>query len=239
MLKDTKGHITAGSTRRLVLIAAIPFILGACTQTVPRGAGPIRPLPVRREADPYYAQMYASVQDNGFTIPAIDTTTIDQRYLRQIVDYPTRHIVGTIIVDPDAKFLYLVRERGSAIRYGIGVGREGFGWSGVATIRRKAIWPTWTPPAEMIERDPSVAQYASGMPGGLDNPLGARALYLYQGNRDTLYRLHGTGDPRSIGRAVSSGCVRLLNHDIIDLHSRTPIGTNVQVLGTGSSAPEI
>jgi lipoprotein-anchoring transpeptidase ErfK/SrfK len=236
MLTATTDRIAATPTRRMVLIAAMPAILGACTQTIPRGAGPVRPLPVKRVADPYYAQMYAELQDNGFTIPAIDTTTIDQRYLRQIVDFPTPYIIGTIVVDPGAKFLYLIQEHGRALRYGIGVGREGFGWSGVATIRRKAIWPTWTPPAEMIARDPLVAQHAGGMPGGLDNPLGARALYLYQGNRDTLYRLHGTSDPRSIGRAVSSGCVRLLNHDIIDLHRRTPIGTNVQVLGTGSTA---
>jgi lipoprotein-anchoring transpeptidase ErfK/SrfK len=224
-------------TRRLLLIAAIPMVFGACTQTIPRGAGPVRSLPIRREADPYYVAMYSAVQDGGFTIPAIDTTIIDQRFLRQVVDYPSQFNVGTIVVDPTAKFLYLILERGKALRYGIGVGREGFGWTGTATIRRKAIWPTWTPPAEMIARDPSVAQYAGGMPGGLDNPLGARALYLYQGSRDTLYRLHGTNDPRSIGRAVSSGCVRLLNQDIVDLHLRAPIGTIVMVLGAGEAAP--
>jgi len=224
---------TEGSlpTRRIIVAASLPFILGACTQTVPRGAGPVKPIQVRRTADPYYVQMYAAVEDGGWTIPAIDTTLVNPAFLRQEVSYPTQLAAGTIVVDPAAKFLYFTREGGRAIRYGIGVGREGFGWSGAAAIRRKAAWPTWTPPAEMIARDPETAQHAGGMPGGLANPLGARALYLYQGNRDTLYRLHGTNEPRSIGRAVSSGCVRLFNQDIIDLHRRAPIGTNVVVLG--------
>jgi len=218
-------------TRRMIVAALSPFILGACTQTVPRGAGPIKPIQPRRTADPYYVQMYAAVEDGGWMIPAIDTTRVDPAYLRQEVSYPTHLAAGTIVVDPAAKFLYFTREGSRAIRYGIGVGRDGFGWNGVATIRRKAAWPTWTPPAEMIARDPETAQYAGGMPGGLANPLGARALYLYQGSRDTLYRLHGTNEPRSIGRAVSSGCVRLFNQDIIDLYRRAPIGTNVVVLG--------
>jgi lipoprotein-anchoring transpeptidase ErfK/SrfK len=124
-----------------------------------------------------------------------------------------------------------VRDDGTAIRYGVGVGREGFGWHGRATVRRKAEWPTWTPPHEMTLRDHEAAKWASGMPGGPENPLGARAMYLYQGDRDTLYRLHGNNDPSSIGKAVSSGCIRLLNHDIIDLFNRVPVGTPVVVLG--------
>lgn len=227
---------TEGSllTRRMIAAALLPFILGACTQTVPRGAGPVKPILARRTADPYYVQMYAAVEDGGWMIPAVDTTRVDPAFLRQEVSYPTQLAAGTIVVDPAAKFLYFTREGGRAIRYGIGVGREGFGWSGAATIRRKAVWPIWTPPAEMIARDPETAQHAGGMPGGLENPLGARALYLYQGSRDTLYRLHGTNEPRSIGRAVSSGCVRLFNQDIIDLYRRAPIGTNVVVLGVNA-----
>ena len=115
------------------------------------------------------------------------------------------------------------------MRYGVGLGREGFGWNGTATIERKAQWPTWTPPAEMIAREPELEEYRNGMPPGLGNPLGARALYLYQNGRDTLYRLHGTQEAYSIGRAVSSGCVRLLNQDIIDLHMRVPTGSRVVV----------
>jgi len=128
-----------------------------------------------------------------------------------------------------------VRPEGRAVRYGVGVGREGFGWSGSARVARKAEWPTWTPPADMIKRQPEVAKFAHGMPGGLENPLGARALYLYQGNRDTLYRLHGTNDPSSIGHAMSSGCIRLLNQDIIDLYRRAPVGSPVVVLSTRSA----
>ena len=113
--------------------------------------------------------------------------------------------------------------------YGLGVGREGFSWGGRATIKRKAAWPTWTPPKEMLQRRPDLKEHANGMRGGISNPLGARALYLYQGNRDTLYRLHGTNEPWSIGRAMSSGCIRMLNQDIIDLYNRAGIGTPVVV----------
>ena len=119
---------------------------------------------------------------------------------------------------------------GRARRYGIGVGRQGFGWNGTARIRGKRKWPSWHPPVEMQERDPRAREFANGMEGGPDNPLGARALYLFQGGRDTLYRIHGTAEPRSIGRAVSSGCIRMLNADVIDLYDRVPMGTKVVVL---------
>ena len=164
-----------------------------------------------------------------FPIEAVDLSQIDRRFWRQVVPDPTGEPVGTIVVDPDAKYLWLVMEGGQAMRYGIGVGREGFGWSGTADIMRKAEWPTWTPPRQMIERQPELEQWANGMPGGPDNPLGARALYLYRNGRDTLYRLHGTAEPWSIGRAVSSGCIRLLNVEVIDLYRRVPIGTRVVV----------
>jgi lipoprotein-anchoring transpeptidase ErfK/SrfK len=146
------------------------------------------------------------------------------------VRYSATHPAGTIVVDPDAKFLYLVIQSGYAIRYGIGVGREGFGWSGTAELARKARWPRWTPPAAMIRRQPNLAQYRNGMEPGPENPLGARALYLYQNGRDTLYRIHGTNEPNSIGQNVSSGCIRLLNHDVIDLFERVSIGSKVVVL---------
>jgi lipoprotein-anchoring transpeptidase ErfK/SrfK len=123
-----------------------------------------------------------------------------------------------------------VRENGRALRYGVGVGRDGFDWSGRAKILMKRKWPTWTPPRSMIERQPELEKYANGMPPGLDNPLGARALYLFENGRDTLYRLHGTNEPWSIGKAMSSGCIRLFNQDIIDLYDRVPRGTSVVVL---------
>ena len=150
---------------------------------------------------------------------------------RKLVAYKTKEAPGTIIVRADQRRLYKVLEDGKALQYGVGVGREGFGWAGVAEVARKAIWPNWHPPKEMIERElkDHGRKLPEIMPGGPENPLGARALYLFQDNRDTLYRIHGTNDPSSIGRAVSSGCIRLLNEEIIELYEATPIGTKVIV----------
>lgn len=149
---------------------------------------------------------------------------------KQIVSYDTSEAPGTIIIDTSARKLFYVLQGGQAIAYGVGVGRQGFSWSGKARIARKAKWPTWTPPREMIAREPRLVRYADGMPGGPNNPLGARALYLFEGGRDTLYRIHGTNQAWSIGRAVSSGCIRMLNDEVIDLYSRVSIGTRVVVL---------
>jgi lipoprotein-anchoring transpeptidase ErfK/SrfK len=151
------------------------------------------------------------------------------RYRRKIVRYPTAEVPGTIVIDTDDHYLYYVLGRGRAVRYGIGVGREGFGWSGTVKVGRKAEWPTWTPPAEMIAREPRLTRYAAGMPGGPGNPLGARALYLYQGGRDTLFRIHGTNEPWTIGQNVSSGCIRMQNKDVVDLFERAEIGAKVVV----------
>nr|WP_208394143.1 L,D-transpeptidase [Pseudochelatococcus lubricantis] len=180
--------------------------------------------------DPGFVRMYAEIPSERFPVPAIDLVKIDPQFFRREIAYDTPEEPGTIVVDPGNHFLFLVRPEGRAIRYGVGVGRDGFDWNGRATIRRKSEWPVWTPPAEMIKRQPELEKYRKGMPPGLDNPLGARALYLYQGDRDTLYRIHGTNDPSSIGLSLSSGCIRLLNQDIIDLHSRVPLGTKVVVL---------
>ena len=158
------------------------------------------------------------------------TRDVNPKYKRQLVRYSTPHPAGTVVVDPDSKFLYLVMEGGYALRYGIGVGREGFEWTGTAEVARKARWPTWTPPAEMIRRQPELERYRRGMQPGPENPLGARALYLYQNGRDTLYRIHGTNEPSTIGQNVSSGCIRLLNHDVMDLFERVPVGARVVVL---------
>ncbi|WP_018701152.1 L,D-transpeptidase family protein [Amorphus coralli] len=158
-----------------------------------------------------------------------------ERFRRTLVPFRTSEPPGTIIIDTDRKYLFYVLPDFQAIRYGVGVGREGFGWSGEVEVGRKAEWPTWTPPAEMIERDPDSAKYAGGMPGGPDNPLGARALYLYKDGRDSLYRVHGTNEPWSIGHSVSSGCIRMNNEDVIDLYSRTEPGTKVIVLKQGAA----
>jgi lipoprotein-anchoring transpeptidase ErfK/SrfK len=158
-----------------------------------------------------------------------------EQFQRQIVKFRTAEKPGTIVIDSDKHFLYYVLPDFQAIRYGIGVGREGFGWAGVVNVGRKTEWPTWTPPAEMIERDPKLAPYANGMPGGPENPLGARAIYLYEDGRDTIYRIHGTSEPWSIGLSVSSGCIRMVNEDVIDLYERVEIGAKVIVLMQGAA----
>ncbi|MBC6718837.1 L,D-transpeptidase [Aurantimonas sp. DM33-3] len=137
---------------------------------------------------------------------------------------------GTIVIDPRAKFLYLMEEGGFARRYGIGVGRAGLRFSGRAVVGLKAKWPRWTPTSNMIKRDPGkYARYAGGLKGGPGNPLGARALYLYRDGKDTLYRIHGTNQPSSIGKAVSNGCIRMLNDHVSDLYERVSVGTEVVV----------
>lgn len=176
---------------------------------------------------------YRARVDEGFKLAEIPVKKIDKRLLRQEVSYSTSHRPGTIVVDTGARYLYLVMSNGRAMRYGIGVGRAGFAWSGAARIGWKRKWPTWTPPAVMIQREPRLARWGAkngGMPGGPSNPLGARALYLMKDGRDTLYRLHGTPQWASIGTAASSGCIRLINQDVIDLYERVPNGTKVVVI---------
>jgi lipoprotein-anchoring transpeptidase ErfK/SrfK len=162
---------------------------------------------------------------------------VKPQFRPRIVDFPTKERPGTIIINTRLRYLYLVLGGNRAKRYGVGVGRRGFQWSGAAKIARKAKWPTWHPPEEMMERDREAAKWPNGMPGGPDNPLGARALYLYQDGVDTLYRIHGTREPTTIGRAVSSGCVRMLNSDVADLYERAPVGAKVVVIGPSRAMP--
>lgn len=166
----------------------------------------------------------------NFAIEPANLAGIPQTFHKQLVNYPTSEFAGTVVVDPDNRHLYLIRENYQAVRYGVGVGREGFAWNGEAKVGLKRRWPRWVPPEEMVLRDEKAAKWGNGMPGGPDNPLGARALYLYANGQDTLYRIHGTNDPSSIGKALSSGCVRMLNQDIADLYLRVPIGSKVVVL---------
>lgn len=179
-----------------------------------------------------YAMMYGPLLEERFPVPAVDLSQVDSRFLRRQVDYPTSERVGTVVVDTREFYLYLVQEGGKAMRYGVGLGRQGFEWSGRAVIQWKQPWPRWTPPASMIARQPELEKYSAangGMDPGLDNPLGARALYIFENGRDTLYRLHGTNEVWSIGKAVSSGCVRLLNQDVIDLYGRVAAGSPIVV----------
>jgi lipoprotein-anchoring transpeptidase ErfK/SrfK len=146
------------------------------------------------------------------------------------VDFETPERPGTIIINTDERALFHVRGNSEAIRYGVAVGKAGFDWAGIAKVGRKVEWPTWTPPREMIRRRPELAQWANGMPGGEENPLGARAIYLYANGRDTLFRIHGTNEPWSIGTAASSGCIRMLNEEVANLYDDIQIGTKVIVL---------
>jgi len=176
------------------------------------------------------AKLYGPVPTEKFPIPAADLSKVDPKYFRQTVRYDSKEAPGTIIVDPSNYFVYRIEGDGNATRYGANVGRAGFLWSGEAYVGRKAEWPVWTPPKEMIQRQPEAAKYAGGMPPSLDNPLGARVLYLYQNGKYTLYTIYSTSDPETIGSNITSGCTGLLSQDMIDLYARTPIKTKVVVL---------
>ncbi|MGH6874336.1 MAG: L,D-transpeptidase [Aestuariivirgaceae bacterium] len=205
--------------RRTFLALGLAAVGVAHVKTVSATTVVTEPLPV------------PEAQGEAFPISEEDYEKVKPQFRPLVVNYPTREPPGTIIIDTRRRYLYHVLGDGQAKRYGVGVGRRGFQWSGIATIGRKAKWPVWFPPAEMMERDREAAKWPDGMPGGPDNPLGARALYLYQDGADTLFRIHGTREPTTIGRAVSSGCVRMLNADVADLFEQAPVGTRVVVLG--------
>lgn len=182
------------------------------------------------------AEVYASYPGERFPVPGVDHKQIDPGYLRQTVEFSGRQTPGSIIVDPAAYHLYFVETPGVATRYGVGVGREGFGWSGAARINMKRDWPDWVPPQDMIAREPEIraklekTPRGQGVLGGPKNPLGARALYLFDESGDIGYRIHGTLEPYTVGTNVSSGCVRMINQDIIHLYARVAPGTPVTVL---------
>ena len=176
------------------------------------------------------AKAYGPMPDEKFPIPAVDISKVDPKYYRRTVSYESKEAPGTIVVDPSNFYVYRIEGGGSATRYGANVGRNGFLWNGDAYVGRKSEWATWTPPKEMIQRQPEAAKYARGMPGGLDNPLGARTLRLYQNGAYTLYTIYASSDPETIGKGITSGCVGLLSQDMIHLYARTPVKTKVIVL---------
>jgi lipoprotein-anchoring transpeptidase ErfK/SrfK len=212
-------------TRR-TLVIALPLLVAGC-------ATPQR-FPLREPpGGALFADdsRYGAVLSEPFPIPALDLASVDPALLRREIAYAGPHRPGTIVVNVGERRLYLVLPGRRALRYAVGVGREeALNFRGAAVIGRKEAWPRWTPTTSMVQRIPRYRKYVAGMPGGLENPLGARALYLYRGNQDTYFRLHGTNEPDSIGNAVSSGCIRLFNQDIIDLYNRVPIGASVVVL---------
>jgi lipoprotein-anchoring transpeptidase ErfK/SrfK len=201
-----------------------------------RGQGGYAAPPLDPSRQAQYAALYAGVPSEPFPVNAIRLSDIDPNYLRASVHYAVSESPGTIIIDTQNRFLYFIQGGGRAIRYGVGVGRQGFAWSGLATVHDKRQWPDWHPPKEMIARQPEIRRQLSdlqgglGMRGGPGNPLGARAMYLWQGDKDTLFRIHGTFEPWTIGKNVSSGCIRMINQDVIDLYQRTPVGAKVIVL---------
>jgi lipoprotein-anchoring transpeptidase ErfK/SrfK len=202
-----------------VVLVGVGLVLGGCMQTT---------LEPSSEAN-------LTVRDKKLLAAApYQKATIPEPYQRHIVEYTRKEVPGTIVIDSDNKFLYYVLPDGKAIRYGVTVGEEALAWSGVAKVQRKAEWPTWTPTAE-IKKRMDVPNFVSGGP---QNPMGARAMYLYEGNKDTLYRIHGTNQPEYIGQAISSGCIRMTNEDVIDLYTRVKMGAVVVVLapGQGTSA---
>ncbi|KZC01864.1 secreted protein [Methylobacterium radiotolerans] len=176
------------------------------------------------------AKTYGPMPNEKFPIPAVDISKVNPKYYRRTVQYASSEAPGTIVVDPANYYVYRIEGDGTATRYGANVGRQGFLWNGNAYVGRKSEWATWTPPKEMIRRQPEAAKYARGMPGGLDNPLGARTLHLYQNGAYTLYTIYASSDAESIGTGITSGCVGLLSQDMIHLYARTPVKTKVVVL---------
>ena len=164
--------------------------------------------------------MYAALNDDGLIVPEIPYQKVTPEFRRQIVVDPTGEAPGTIVVRLAERHLYWVQEGGDALRYGVGIGKAGFEWNGRAEIQYTKKWPTWTPPKEMIARKPELVKWANGQPGGLDNPLGARALYIFKDGQDTGFRVHGSPEWWTIGTQASSGCVRMMNQDVIDLYNR-------------------
>ena len=219
------------SINRFRSVGAILATAGAVVGMQPAFADP---LALFEPQSRYPASIFQQVMpQESIVAEPEDSTSVPQNLRRQVVNYSTRETPGTVIVDTPNTYLYYVLGGGKAIRYGIGVGRDGFTWSGVRSVERKSEWPDWIPPAEMIARQPYLPRWMAGGPG---NPLGARAMYI----AGTQYRIHGTNAPSTIGHNVSSGCIRMLNEDVIDLYSRVDVGTKIVVFPAGPrTAPAV
>ena len=218
---------------KAILVTALCTGLAACVPGTTTGTPSLAAPPIGKTDD----AAYVARKDGAFTLPAIDVAKVPTQFRRQSVAFATDEAPGTIIINPASRVLHLVTGKNKAIRYGIAVGRAGFEWSGVAVVSERKQWPTWTPPPEMIARKPELAKFEKGQPGGLTNPLGARALYLTSNGVDYGYRIHGTPEWQSIGSNASSGCIRMINQDVIDLFDRVPSGAKVIVLNADGSMP--
>lgn len=229
-------------TRRSLLLT-FPCLLSACITKQSIDVTPTTKnyrKPVTAPIPEYYQALYGSVYDEQFPIAAVDLQTISPRFWRRTIAFPLRYRAGTIIIDLAHYFCYFVLPNGHAIRYGVGIAKTTRNdFKGSATIGRKAVWPSWTPTDNMIKTQPKrYGDLKEGMPPGSQNPLGARALYLYRDGRDTLFHLHGSPEAWSIGHRVSSGCIRFLNQDIIDLYQRVSVGDTVIIVHDGLSLKE-
>lgn len=214
--------------KALLTATALVALLAGCEQMLEPAPPP---------GPQFIENAYVAVDDGKYDLPAVPVDQIPAQFRRQIVDYETAEVPGTIVIDPAQKLLYLVQGDGKAIRYGISVGREGFDWAGTAIVSRKRPYPTWTPPPEMIDRQPSLERWRDGQPGSPSNPLGVRAIYLTTNGVDYGYRIHGTPEWRSIGRNASSGCFRMIHQDVIDLYNRVQPGAKVVVLNRDGTVP--
>jgi lipoprotein-anchoring transpeptidase ErfK/SrfK len=203
----------------LLLVGLLGLVLGGCTDST-------------RFSSPSLDANFTPRDRELLANPPYAKADIPEQFRRHIVDYPNKEPPGTILVNSDARFLYYVLPDGKAVRYGVAVGNEALAWSGVATVGRMTEWPDWIPTPDIRAR---LGPFPDRVPGGPANPLGARALYLFQGKTDTLYRIHGTNQPEYIGQAVSSGCIRMTNEDVIDLFDRAKLGATVIVLAPGQS----
>ena len=215
--------------RRFIALGAMAG-LTACVRA------PEAPIVAPPPVYPPLPQFYSAIHDEQFPIPAVDEGIIDPKLWRQEVQNPwPASPRGSIVIDPDAKLLHFVETPETAIRYGVSVGAQGFSWDGTARLQFTREWPIWKVPNDMIQRQPELAPFSvakGGMPPGPGNPMGARALYLFQNGKDTLYRIHGDASAKELGHAVSSGCIRMLNQDAIDLHARHVHGAAVTVLAS-------
>jgi lipoprotein-anchoring transpeptidase ErfK/SrfK len=237
-LKAGQIELMKTYTKRFRTLSALaaPLLIAACGVSGPEMFGNMASVLPLSSVSAETRAMYDTVQDGDIIVPAIPDEYLSQAKARQIVDYRTDQPTGTIIVDPYARQLYHVREDGTAMRYAVAVGAAGYGFSGTAKVAYIRDWPGWTPTQNMLKREPEkFSQFAAGVEGGLENPLGARALYLYRNGKDTYYRIHGTPSPWTIGHQASSGCIRMFNQDVMYLASQVRNGAKVVVLSEQQS----
>ena len=223
-------------TVKLLAATALSLTLAACVPGAALDGAP--PIVAQPPIPTDNTMHYMGVTDDGIAVPTVPVEKVPAEFQVQQVDFASAEAVGTIIINPAERHLYYINGKNTALRYGIAVGKAGFQWAGVANITSRTHWPKWTPPAEMIDRHPELVKWEKGQPGGPTNPLGARALYLTTNGVDYGYRIHGTPEWFSIGKNASSGCIRMINQDVMDLYNRVQDGAKVVVLNADGTYPD-